>query len=60
MTAAAAAVAARLLPLSTRPSAGDIGRWSSDVDLGKAARLFPSRKARDLNQQLANDEARGL
>ena len=60
LTAAAAAVAARLLPLSTRPSAGDIGRWSSDVDLGKAARLFPSRKARDLNQQLANDEARRL
>ena len=59
MTAAAAATAARLLPSSTRPSSGDIGRWSSDVDVGAVARLFPSRVARDLNQRLAADEARG-
>ena len=60
LAAAAATFAARLLPSSTRPSAGDIGRWSSDVDVGKVARLFPSRKARDLNQQLAHDETRRL
>jgi hypothetical protein len=57
-TARAVTIAARLLPASTRPAAGDIGRWSSDVDLGRVARLFPSGAARDLNQRLAADEAR--
>ena len=56
-TAAAGATAARLLPASTRPSAGDIARWSSDVSVGRVARLFPSKAARDLNQRLAADEA---
>ena len=56
LTAAAATAASRLLPSSTRPSSGDIGRWSSDVHVGKVARLFPSRAARDLNQTVAADE----
>ena len=60
LAAAAATIAARLLPSSTRPSAGDIGRWSSDVDVGGVARFFPSRAALDLNQRLAADEARRL
>jgi NAD(P)-dependent dehydrogenase (short-subunit alcohol dehydrogenase family) len=57
LTAAATAAAARLLPSSTTPSAGDIGRWSTDIDVGKVARVFPSKAARDLNQHLARDEA---
>ena len=58
LTAAAITVAARLLPSSTSASAGDIGRWSSELDVGAVARLFPSGVARDLNQRRAADEVR--
>lgn len=58
VAAGAAAAAAYLLPAPTHRSSGDIGRWSSDVPLGRVARLLPSKAAVEFNQELAPDEAR--
>lgn len=47
-----------VLPSPAQGQAGDLGRASSDIDLGRLARLLPTDAAETLNQRVASDERR--